>query len=293
MATLVWVVISSLVTAAACGLFVMLTRSRGTPYLELHPEDYPPIQDALPLLAGLTESSVHEGNSAKVFQDGAIFPAMLADIAAAEHTIHLETFVWSKGALETRFVDALSAKARAGVKVRVLIDTLGASKASSAELERLKASGANLSSYCKPRWWNLGRFNHRTHRKLLVVDGRIGYAFGHGIADTWLGKGDDPEHWRDTGVRLEGPVVQLVTVLPDDGDVGGADTLSAATRRHAASVATIVTEGQARAFAEAGFELFEGRTAHDDVATAYRCRSFVCALPVHDGLALEELAAPR
>jgi uncharacterized protein YyaL (SSP411 family) len=91
--------------------------------------------------------------------------------------------------------------------------------------------------------------------------------------------------------RLEGPVVQLVTVLPDDGDVGGADTLSAATRRHAASVATIVTEGQARAFAEAGFELFEGRTAHDDVATAYRCRSFVCALPVHDGPALEELAA--
>jgi len=207
MSTLVWVAISSLVTAAACGLFVMLTRSRGTPYLELHPEDYPPIQDALPLLAGLTESSVHEGNSAAVLQDGAIFPAMLADIAAAEHTVHLETFVWSKGALETRFVDALSAKARAGVKVRVLIDTLGASKASSAELERLKESGANLSSYCKPRWWNLGRFNHRTHRKLLVVDGRIGYAFGHGVADTWLGNGDDPDHWRDTGVRLEGPVV--------------------------------------------------------------------------------------
>ena len=91
--------------------------------------------------------------------------------------------------------------------------------------------------------------------------------------------------------RLEGPLVQLVTVLPDDGDVGGADALSAATRRHVASVAAIVTEGQARAFAEAGFELFEGRTAHDDVATAYRCRSFVCALPVHDGQALEELAA--
>jgi cardiolipin synthase len=184
----------------------MLTRSRGTPYLDLHPEEYPPIQDALPLLAGLTESSVHEGNSAEVLQNGAIFPAMLADIAAAEHSVHLETFVWSKGALETRFVDALSAKARAGVKVRVLIDTLGASKASSAELERLKESGAKLSSYCKPRWWNLGRFNHRTHRKLLIVDGAIGYTFGHGIGDQWLGDGEDEEHWRDTAVRLEGPV---------------------------------------------------------------------------------------
>jgi len=207
MSTLVWVLVSSLATATACALFFLLTRARGTPYLKLDPDEYPQIQDALPLLAGLTESSVHEGNSATVLQDGAIFPAMLADIAAAEHTVHLETFVWSEGALETQFVDAVSAKARSGVKVRVLIDTLGASKACPAELERLKDSGAKISSYCKPRWWNLGRFNHRTHRKLLVVDGRIGYAFGHGIADSWLGNGGDPEHWRDTGVRLEGPVV--------------------------------------------------------------------------------------
>jgi cardiolipin synthase len=132
---------------------------------------------------------------------------MLNDIAAAKHSVHLETFVWSAGTLETQFVDALSERARAGVKVRVLIDALGASKASESELERLKQSGAKLSSYCKPRWWNIGRFNHRTHHKLLVVDGRIGFAFGHGIADQWLGNGTDPEHWRDTGVRFEGPVV--------------------------------------------------------------------------------------
>jgi cardiolipin synthase len=213
MSTLAWAVISSLATAAACGLFVMLTRARGTPYLELHPDDYPPIEDALPLLAGLTESSVHEGNRATVLQNGAIYPAMLDDIAAAEHTVHLETFVWSEGTLETRFVDALAAKARAGVKVRVLIDTLGASDACNAELERLEQSGAKVSSYCKPRWWNLGRFNHRTHRKLLVIDGRIGYAFGHGIADQWLGDGEDAEHWRDTGVRLEGPVVHALQTV--------------------------------------------------------------------------------
>ena len=192
MSTLAWIVLSSVVTALVCLLVIMFTRARGTPYLELDPDEYPEIKDALPLIAGLTESAVHEGNSATVLQNGALFPAMLADIAAAKHSVHLETFVWSAGKLETQFVDALSARARAGVKVRVLIDCIGASKASEAELERLRQSGAKLASYCKPHWWNLGRFNHRTHRKLLVVDGRIGYTFGHGIADQWLGNGNGP-----------------------------------------------------------------------------------------------------
>lgn len=210
MVTVGWVVLSAVVTALACGIFFLLTRARGTPYLKLNPEEYPQIKDALPLIAGLTESTVHEGNAARLFQDGALFPAMLADIAAATHSVHLETFVWSAGKVETSFVDALSAKARDGVKVRVLIDCLGASRASAAELERLERSGVQLARYCKPRWWNFGRFNHRTHRKLLVVDGRIGYTFGHGVADQWLGNGTDPQHWRDTGVRLEGPVVHAL-----------------------------------------------------------------------------------
>lgn len=89
--------------------------------------------------------------------------------------------------------------------------------------------------------------------------------------------------------RLAAPLVQLVTVVPDEGEDDRGALLRAATRRHAASVAAIVTERQAREFAAAGFELFEGRSAQDDEATAYRCRSFVCALPVHDAGALEEL----
>ena len=207
MSTLAWALISSVSTALVCGLAILLTRARGTPYLELKPDEYPSMGDALPMLAGLTESAVHEGNTAAVFQNGAIFPAMLADIAAAKHSVHLETFVWSKGEVEKLFVDALCERARAGVSVRVLIDSLGAMEASEQELERLKRNGVKLSSYCKPAWWNIGRFNHRTHRKLLIVDGRIGYAFGHGVADQWLGDATDAEHFRDTGVRLEGPVV--------------------------------------------------------------------------------------
>ncbi len=134
MSTIAWIAVSSLTTAMACALLFLLTRARGTPYLELKPDEYPAIEDALPLIAGLTESSVHEGNSATVLQNGAIFPVMLADIAAAKHSVHLESFVWSAGQLETRFVDALSERARAGVNVRVLMDCLGASKASEAEL---------------------------------------------------------------------------------------------------------------------------------------------------------------
>jgi cardiolipin synthase len=207
MSTIAWAAISSVCTALVCGLVVLLTRARGTPYLDLRPDEYPSIEDALPMIAGLTESAVHEGNNAAVFQNGAIFPAMLADIAAAKHSVHLETFVWCAGQVERLFVDALAERARAGVNVRVLLDSLGSNKASDAELERLLASGAKVATYCKPSWWNIGRFNHRTHRKLLVVDGRVGYAFGHGISDDWLGDAKSPKQFRDTGVRLEGPVV--------------------------------------------------------------------------------------
>ena len=73
-------------------------------------------------------------------------------------------------------------------------------------MQQLRDAGVELAEYCRPRWWNLRRFNHRTHRKLLIVDGAIGYTFGHGIADQWLGDGEDEDHWRDTAVRLEGPV---------------------------------------------------------------------------------------
>ena len=207
MSPLAWIAISSGATALVCGLIFALSRSRGTPYLDLDLESLPAVGEGLEMLAGLTESSVHAGNSATVLQNGALFPAMLKDIAAAKECIHLETFVWSKGKLETQFVDALIERVRAGVKVRVLVDTLGASKSSAEELKRLTCSGAKLASYCRPRWWNWHRFNHRTHRKLLVVDGHIGYTFGHGIADQWLGDGDSKDNWRDTAVRLEGPVV--------------------------------------------------------------------------------------
>jgi cardiolipin synthase len=207
------VVLSVLAGVALTTLYITFTHRRRTPYLKLDLDALPPLAEGLQTLAGLTGGAVYEGNSATVLQNGALFPAMLADIRAARHTVHLETFVWTKGELERQFVDLLCEKARAGVVVRVLIDALGGSGASSAQLERLTAGKVHLGVYCRPRWWNLRRFNHRTHRKLLIVDGEIGYTFGHGVADQWLGNGEDENHWRDTAVRMRGPAVSALQAV--------------------------------------------------------------------------------
>jgi cardiolipin synthase A/B len=192
-----------------CG-YILLTHRRHTPYLKLEPDELPQIGKGLSALAGLTGGAVFRGNAVRVLQNGALFPEMERDIAAAKHTVHLETFVWTAGVLERRFIELLSRKAKEGVKVRLLVDAMGASGADHKHLEQLRCDCVELWSYCRPHWWNLRRFNHRTHRKLLIVDGVIGYTFGHGIGDQWLGDGEDKDHWRDTAVRVEGPVVQAL-----------------------------------------------------------------------------------
>jgi cardiolipin synthase len=199
--------VTLLVGVAVTSLYFILTTRRHTPYLQLDLDAMPKIGEALNTLAGLTAAAVHHGNAVQVLQNGAAFPAMLADIRSARHTVHLETFVWGKGSLEREFIDVLCEKARAGIKVRVLIDAMGGITASSELLEQLRQCGGECTVFCKPHWWNLRRFNHRTHRKLLLIDGEIGYTFGHGISDQWLGNAEDEHHWRDTAVRLEGTVV--------------------------------------------------------------------------------------
>jgi cardiolipin synthase len=202
-----WMLASSAVSVLIFALGFAITRRRSTPYVKLDPDAFPPIDQALPMLAGLTESCVYYGNTGRVLQNGTALAVMLADIRAARRTVHFETFVWAKGQAEKEFVDALCAKAAAGIKVRVLIDSVGGGQADPHQIKRLCGSGVTLANYCSPRWWNWNRFNHRTHRKLLILDGEIGWAFGHGVRDQWLGDGTDPEHYRDTALRLEGPVV--------------------------------------------------------------------------------------
>jgi cardiolipin synthase A/B len=207
MSSIAWFVAGGAVAAIAFTVALLVTRRRRTPYLELDPAQYPPIEDAIDLLSGVTQSAPYPGNNARIFQNGSLYPAMLEDIGRARCSVHLESFIWSTGELERRFADALCKRARDGLHVRLLIDALGSIQADPGVLQRLRESGVEVCVYCRPRWWNLLRFNHRTHRKLLIIDGRVGYTFGHGIADQWLGDGTDPGQWRDTALRMEGPVV--------------------------------------------------------------------------------------
>lgn len=155
-----------------------------------------------------------QGNSAQILLNGdQIFPAMLSAIQGATVSINLETFIYWSGAVGRQFADALSAAAQRGVKTKVLLDWIGSSKMDKSLLREMAAAGVEIRRFHPPHWSNLGHMNNRTHRKLLVVDGRLGFTGGVGIAQEWSGHAQDPDHWRDTHVRIEGPVVAQVQAV--------------------------------------------------------------------------------
>ena len=158
-------------------------------------------------LAALTWGHVTEGNRVTIVQNSAFFDAMLDDAAHATHSIHLETFLWRDSAISERVTEALAARAKEGIEVRVLVDQRGAKKTSPATWARLRAAGVDFRVYHRMRFREFARYNQRDHRKIAVIDGRIGYTFGHGIDDMWGGDAEHPNGWRDTGARFEGPIV--------------------------------------------------------------------------------------
>ena len=160
-------------------------------------------------LAALVGADATGGNQYQVLDNGdEIFPAMLGAIDGARRRVSFETYIFDKGAVGDRFTAALEAAARRGVQVNLVIDAIGSKSLPRADVERLRAAGAHVGSFGTPRWYSLEEMNYRTHRKILIVDGRTGFTGGVGVADHWLGHAQDPEHWRDTMVRLEGPVVR-------------------------------------------------------------------------------------
>ncbi len=158
------------------------------------------------------------GNRYRVLVNGdQIFPAMLDAIRNAKRTIDFETYIYWSGAIGRAFADALTERAKAGVKVHVLLDWVGTEKMDEALIDELKSAGVEVQKYHKLHWTGLGKLNNRTHRKLLVVDGQIGFTGGVGIAEQWTGNAQDPDHWRDTHFRVEGPVVgQMQSVFMDN-----------------------------------------------------------------------------
>ena len=159
-----------------------------------------------------------EGNKVEVLLNGdQIFPAMLEAIRGAKTSITFETYIYWSGTIGHEFSQALAECARAGVKVHLMLDFIGSIKMDDESMQAMRDAGVQLQRYHKPAWWKLARLNNRTHRKLLIVDGVVGFTGGVGIADQWRGNAQDEEHWRDTHFRVEGPVVgQMQAVFTDN-----------------------------------------------------------------------------
>jgi cardiolipin synthase len=151
--------------------------------------------------------AILHGNRVEHLQNGdLIFPAMLDAIRSAKKTITFETYIYWSGQTGQAFSDALCERAQAGVKVHVLLDWVGSAKMEPTMIDEMKKCSVEIERYHEPSWYNLTRMNNRTHRKLLVVDGIVGFTGGVGIADQWTGDAQDKEHWRDSHFRVEGPV---------------------------------------------------------------------------------------
>ena len=148
------------------------------------------------------------GNNITTLVNGReIFPAMLAAIRSAKHSITFETYVFWDGQIGREFTEALAERARAGVKVHAILDAQGTRKMGLENLAKLRQAGVDVVKYHSIFWLDIRRYNNRSHRKLLIVDGKTAFVGGVGIADQWSGNADSPQHWRDNHYKVTGPVV--------------------------------------------------------------------------------------
>jgi len=203
----------------------MLFRKRKTPRYPRRPK-LPIIRRKLPMryhmkhqfsvhdlaflqtMHALTGAPLSEGNHVTVLKNGVeIFPAMLAAIRGAKKTINLEFYIYWDGEIGRAFAETLAERARAGVQVKIILDAVGSSPMSQSLIDFMARNGIDMEWYHPLRWYTISRLNHRTHRKVLIVDGEVGFSGGVGIADNWLGNADSKDHWRETVARVEGPVV--------------------------------------------------------------------------------------
>ncbi|KQB57925.1 MULTISPECIES: phosphatidylserine/phosphatidylglycerophosphate/cardiolipin synthase family protein [Acidovorax] len=201
-----------LLTALATGALVLLALNftAGEKKVQqqlprLYSTAHPQFERALGSLLG---PGIVGGNAVTELINGdQIFPPMLATIKSAQKSVTFETYIYWSGDIGKQFADALSERARAGVPVHVLLDWVGSAKMEESYLAEMKEAGVQIEKFHKPHWYNLARLNNRTHRKLLVVDGQVGFTGGVGIAPAWTGHAQDPDHWRDSHYLVRGPAV--------------------------------------------------------------------------------------
>ncbi len=187
------------------GIVVWSIRRHRDP--DLHIECDAPIGELIDSLAGLTLNTAIAGNRWEVHENGAFFDVLLERIRAARKTVHFETFLWKDGTLGRRVAAALSERARAGLKVRVLLDAQGSQKAGKEVVQQMRDAGCRVEFFHKRALQNLGVLNDRDHRKIVVIDGSEAFVGGHCVTDEWLGNAEDGKHFSDVSLHLHGPIV--------------------------------------------------------------------------------------
>ena len=184
-----------------------------TPHIPYHIEgDVDAFSDHfVHVLESTCQAKLEPGNHIEIFTDGpAFYPAMLETIRTARETINLECYIFKGGEIGDQFIEALAERARAGVRVTVVLDAIGSFGAIRRSAARLRAAGCRLEPYQRITWYRLARLNNRTHRELLVVDGCVAFVGGAGVADWWARSIDGAPPWRDMMARIEGPVVAAI-----------------------------------------------------------------------------------
>ncbi len=162
----------------------------------------------LTTIAGSTGVPFFEGNALRILNNGdEFYPAMLSAIEHAQCSITIEAYIYWAGDVGKRFAQALAARAKDGIGVKILLDAVGSSTIGDEILEILEQGGCQLAWYNPARLYSIGRLNHRTHRKSLIIDGRLAFTGGAGIADHWMGHAQDSQHWRDIQIQIDGPAV--------------------------------------------------------------------------------------
>jgi cardiolipin synthase len=191
--------------AMASVAFVLRPAER-PPRLGLDHTDAAGSQAFLDTMAGLTGVGFVPGNAVTVLNNGdEFYPAMIEAIRGARASVCMEQYIFWAGRTADEFCEALAERARAGVDVKLLLDSVGSATLGERAFTLLTEAGCEVAWYNPIRWYTVGRFNNRTHRKTLVVDGAIGFTGGAGIADHWRGSATPPDEWRDMLFRIEGP----------------------------------------------------------------------------------------
>src|SRR6185503_9881879 len=162
-----------------------------------------------PTLQAYADAPIVPGNRVDILLNGVeIFPAMLDAVRAARHSINYAQYFFEDGLVARDLAEALAERCRAGLAVNVLLDGVGTLSMPREYEQLMRRSGCHVATYRPVRPWLFHRANKRNHRRILVVDGQVGFTGGSGVSRKWMGDGRTKDHWRDTDVRVEGPAVE-------------------------------------------------------------------------------------